>query len=135
MYKFSIHSRVQYGDTDQMGYLYHGNYAKFYELGRVEALRDLGITYRQMEEEHRVLMPVLSLNMRFVRPAYYDDLLKIEIVLKKLPNQFIIFQTEIFNPDNELVNGGTIKLGFLNADTRQSISAPESLISKLKPYF
>jgi len=135
MFKHQTSARVQYGETDQMGYLYHGNYARYFELGRVEALRSLGITYQEMEKTYEVLMPVMSLNMRFVRPAYYDDLLTIETVLRKLPEQFIAFQTDIYNPEGKLVNGGTVKIGFLDAKSRKAIEAPACLLSKLKPYF
>ena len=89
MYTHDFQKRVRYGETDQMGYLYYGNYAQYYEIGRVEMLRSLGLTYKAMEEELGVMMPVLSLQMRYVRPAYYDELLTIRTALRRIPDQFI----------------------------------------------
>jgi acyl-CoA thioester hydrolase len=135
MYQHDFQKRVRYGETDQMGYLYYGNYAHYYEIGRVEMLRSLGLTYKSMEEEHGILMPVMSLQMRFVRPAYYDELLTIRTALRKLPDQFITFYVEIFNEKNKLVNGGSVKLCFVDKNSNKTIAAPSYLLDKLKPYF
>ena len=135
MYQHDFQKRVRYGETDQMGYLYYGNYAHYYEIGRVEMLRSLGLTYKSMEEEHGILMPVMSLQMRFVRPAYYDELLTIRTALRKLPDQFITFYVEIFNEKNKLVNGGSVKLCFVDKNSNKTITAPSYLQDKLKPYF
>jgi len=135
MYQHDFQKRVRYGETDQMGYLYYGNYAHYYEIGRVEMLRSLGLTYKSMEEEHGILMPVMSLQMRFVRPAYYDELLTIRTALRKLPDQFITFYVEIFNEKNKLVNGGSVKLCFVDKNSNKTIAAPNYLLDKLKPYF
>jgi acyl-CoA thioester hydrolase len=135
MYQHDFQKRVRYGETDQMGYLYYGNYAHYYEIGRVEMLRSLGLTYKSMEEEYGILMPVMSLQMRFVRPAYYDELLTIRTALRKLPDQFITFYVEIFNEKNKLVNGGSVKLCFVDKNSNKTIAAPSYLLDKLKPYF
>jgi len=127
--------RVRYGETDQMGYLYYGNYAQYYEIGRVEMLRSLGLTYKTLEEEHGFMMPVVSLQMRFVRPAYYDEELTIRTQLKQLPGQFITFHMELFNAGNELVNGGAVRLCFVNTKNQQTVAAPEVLLNKLRPHF
>lgn len=127
--------RVRYGETDQMGYLYYGNYAQYYEIGRVEMLRSAGMTYKYLEETMGILMPVVSLQMRFVRPARYDELLTIRTTLKNLPDQFIIFHVEIFNENNKLVNGGTVKLCFVEARTQRTTKPPQYLLDKLAPYF
>jgi acyl-CoA thioester hydrolase len=127
--------RVRYGETDQMGYLYYGNYAQYYEIGRVEMLRASGLTYKEMEQEHGVMMPVVSLQMRYVRPAYYDELLTIRTVLRRLPEKFITFEVEIFNENRKLVNGGTVKLCFVSADIGKTIPAPEFLLEKLRHHF
>lgn len=118
-----------------MGYLYYGNYAQYYEIGRVEMLRSLGLTYKAMEEEHGILMPVMSLQMRFVRPARYDELLTIRTVLRRLPDQFIVFHVEIFNEKKKLVNGGSVKLCFVDAKSNKTVPAPNYLLEKLTPYF
>ncbi|MFN7117096.1 MAG: acyl-CoA thioesterase [Saprospiraceae bacterium] len=135
MYAFDFKKRVRYGETDQMGYLYYGNYAQYYEIGRVEMLRSLGLTYKEMEQEHGIWMPVVSLDMRFVRPGFYDELLTIRTVLRKLPERFITFHVEIFNEKSKLINGGSVKLCFLEAKSGQTISAPEFLLAKLRPHF
>ncbi len=133
MYTFDFEKRVRYGETDQMGYLYYGNYAQYYEIGRVEMLRSLGLTYRSMELDHGIMMPVMTLDMRFVRPALYDELLTIRTTLRHLPQQFIRFYVEIFNEKNKLVNGGSVKLCFVQ--NGQTIPAPSFLLEKLYPYF
>jgi len=135
MFTHETKIRVRYGETDQMGYLYYGNYAQYYEVGRAEMVRSLGLSYKSMEEDHGVLMPVMSLSKRFVRPAYYDNLLTVKTTLRKLPNKFITFHHEIFNEQNKLVNGGSVKLCFVNAKTNKSIPAPEYLMEKLRPFF
>lgn len=127
--------RVRYGETDQMGYLYYGNYAQYYEIGRVEMLRSSGLTYREMEQERGVLMPVVSLQMRYVRPAYYDELLTIRTTLRKLPEKFITFEVEIFNENQKLVNGGSVRLCFVDAKNGKTITAPEFLLEKLRAHF
>ena len=118
-----------------MGYLYYGNYAQYYEIGRVEMLRSLGLTYKAMEEEWGTMMPVLSLQMRYVRPAYYDELLTIRTTLRRLPDQFITFHVEIFNEKNKLVNGGNVRLCFIDIKSKQAVPTPDYLIEKLRPFF
>lgn len=135
MYHHQSSARVRYAETDQMGYLYYGHYAAYYEVARAEAMRALGISYRDLEVEHKVLMPVMSLNIRYVRPAHYDDLLRMETTLRRLPGRHITFYTEIFNQKNKLLNGGSVKLCFIDGNTNKSISAPEYLLKPLRPYF
>lgn len=135
MFTHETKKRVRYGETDQMGYLYYGHYAQYYEIGRAEMIRSLGMTYRAMEEQHNIMMPVMSLNCRYVRPAKYDELLTIKTTVRKLPSTFMTFHHEIYNEAGELLNGGSVKLGFITADTKASIQAPEYLIEKLGLYF
>lgn len=135
MLSTTFQKRVRYGETDQMGYLYYGNYAQYYEIGRAEMIRELGLTYADMEAVHGVLMPVMSLNQRFVRPARYDELMTIKTTLRHLPDNFITFHHEIFNEKNKLVNGGSVKLCFVDAKINKSIAAPEYLLEKLRPFF
>lgn len=127
--------RVRYGETDQMGYLYYGNYAQYYEVGRAEMLRSLGLTYKDMEIEHGILMPVMSLNIRYVRPAYYDDLLTVKTTLRKLPDTFITFHMEVFNEAGELINGGSVKLSFVDTKSKKSKAAPPYLLERLAAFF
>jgi acyl-CoA thioester hydrolase len=135
MYTHEFKKRVRYGETDQMGYLYYGNYAQYYEIGRVEMLRSLGLTYKAMEEEHGILMPVVSMQQRFVRPARYDELITIRTSLRQLPGKFIVFHMELFNEAGKLVNGGTVKLCFVEAQSGKTVPTPEHLVAELKPYF
>ena len=118
-----------------MGYLYYGNYAQYYEIGRVELIRSLGLTYKALEAEHGIIMPVMSMNIRYVRPALYDELISIRTTLRKLPGQFIVFHMELFNEAGKLINGGTVKLCFVEIASQRTIPAPDFLVEKLKPYF
>ena len=135
MFTTETQIRVRYGETDQMGYLYYGNYAQYYEVGRAEMIRSVGLTYASMEKEHGTLMPVMSLNMRFVRPALYDELMTVKTTLRELPGSTITFHHEIFNEKKKLVNGGSVKLCFVDATSNKSIKAPEFLLEKLRPFF
>ena len=135
MFTYDFQKRVRYAETDQMGYLYYGNYPVYYEIGRAEMIRSLGLTYRDMEMEHGVMMPVMSLEMRYVRPAHYDELMTIRTYIKELPDKFIRFHHEIFNEKGKLVNGGKVKLCFVNKTTNKSVNAPEFLLDKLRPHF
>ncbi len=135
MYQHEFHKRVRYAETDKMGYLYYGHYAKYYEIGRVEMLRSIGLTYREMEDDWKVMMPVTSLQCRYVRPAYYDEKLSIRTSLRELPGKFITFHVEIFNEKNKLVNGGSVRLCFVDTTTNKTVNAPDTLVNKLKPFF
>ena len=135
MYSHDFQKRVRYGETDQMGYLYYGNYPQYFEIGRVEMLRSLGLTYKAMEEDQGILMPVVSMNIRYVRPAHYDELITIRTTLRQLPDRFITFNMELYNEEGKLINGATVKLCFVDAQSGKTIPAPEMLVEQLNPYF
>lgn len=135
MIEHETYLRVRYAETDQMGYCYYGNFAQYYEVGRAELIRSLGLSYRDMEKVHGVLMPVMSLNIRYVRAAKYDDRLRLVTSLRKLPDRTVVFHTDIYNEEGKLVNGGTVKLGFISSIDYQSMTAPDFLLQKLTPYF
>jgi acyl-CoA thioester hydrolase len=135
MYAHETHIRVRYGETDQMGYVYYGQYASYYEVGRVETMRALGMTYKSLEEEYGIWLPVVSMETRFVRPAHYDDLLTVRTEVRRLPTEYIVFHVEIFNERRKLVNAGRVRLCFFDAQTRKVMPAPEVLMSKLRPHF
>ncbi len=126
--------RVRYGETDQMGYVYYGNYAQFFEVGRVEWLRNLGVSYKKLEES-RLMLPVLKLNVNFLKPAMYDDLLTIITTLKKKPLVKIEFDFEIFNENKELLTTGYTSLAFINMQNNKPTKAPQSLLDKIHSYF
>ncbi|WP_026309031.1 acyl-CoA thioesterase [Spirosoma spitsbergense] len=126
--------RVRYYDTDQMGIVYYGNYAHFYEIGRVEALRHIGLSYKKMEEDG-LSMPVYDLNSRFIRPAKYDDLLTIRVTIPQLPKTRLLFEYEIFNQTGQLLNTGQTTLVFVRTDTGRPCAAPPELVEATKPFF
>lgn len=135
MYTHNFLKRIRYGETDQMGYLYYGRYANLYEIGRVEMLRSLGISYAEMESEMGVMLPVKSLQMRFVRPVKYDELVTIRTTLREMPGKDIVFHVEVFNEKMKLANGGTVRLVFVEMQNGKTVSAPDFLLEKLKTYF
>ena len=135
MYVHETQIRVRYGETDQMGYLYYGHYAQYYEVGRVETIRSLGLTYMELEEVHGIWLPVVSLEMRFVRPAFYDDLLTVRTEVRELPDEHITFHVELFNERKKLVNAGRVRLCFFDSKTKKVVPAPEYLMEKIRAYF
>ena len=131
MYSFETKLRVRYGETDQMSFVYYGVYAQYYEVGRVELLRSLGISYKEIEEMGYAL-PVVSLNINYKNPAYYDDKLTIRTTIKKLPSAKIIFDYETYNEQGNLLNTGEVVLVFLDKETGKPCFAPEVIMEKLK---
>lgn len=127
-------TRVRYADTDQMGYVYYGNYGRFYEIGRVEALRSIGFSYRDMEQSG-TMMPVYENYSRYLQPARYDDELTIKVLIPELPTARVVFRYEIRNQDNVLLNTGETTLVFLSRDTNRPTRAPKGLLERLAPYF
>lgn len=134
MYNHISTYRVRYADVDQMGYMYYGNYSKLYEIGRVEALRNLGTRYRDLESDG-IWMPVYENNSKYIKPAKYDDLLEINCKLEALPNSRIVFTTEIRNEERQLIHVGKTTLVFLSEQTGKIILCPEVILEKLRPYF
>ena len=135
MYKFEFQKRVRYAETDKMGYLYYGHYAKYYEIGRVEALRNLGMSYRKMEDELGLMLPVLSLECRYRLPAYYDETITIVTILRELPLKMFTFYHQLFNPAGQEINTATVKLFCMDMKTQKRTSPPDIMIEKLRPYF
>ena len=117
-----------------MGYVYYGNYPLYYEVGRTEMLRSLGLTYRAMEEEG-IFLPVNSMNIKYIEPARYDDLLTLRVILKELPTAKITFHYEVFNEQKRLLNRGETTLVFVDAQTRRPRRAPKALMDALTEYF
>lgn len=135
MYTFETQIRVRYGETDQMGYLYYGNYAEYYEVGRVETIRSLGISYKSLEEDYGIWLPVTNLEIKYLRPAFYDDLLTVCTEITNLPDKYINFGVKIFNERKKLINTGTVRLCFYDPAVKKTCQAPEFLLEKLRPYF
>lgn len=127
--------RIHYALTDQMGVVYHGHYAQFYEIGRTESIRQLGYTYKDIEALG-VMMPVVDLHTRFLRPAKYDDLITVKTSLRELPlHHKIIFHSEIYNEQDELLSTGDVTLYFVEATTMKRCDMPAVLKEKLAHYF
>jgi acyl-CoA thioester hydrolase len=131
MREHQIQTRVRYGETDQMGVVYHGNYAQFFEMGRVEWLRNMGISYKFMEE-NGIMLPVVSLTMNYKKPARYDDLLTIKTIFKKLSSVKIEFDYEIVNESNELLTTGNSILVFVDMKTGRPVMPPQYILDLFK---
>ena len=134
MYISETSIRVRYGETDQMGYVYYGHYAMYYEVARVESLRQLGLTYREIEEMG-VMMPVLENRSRYLAPARYDDLLRIVTTLREKPAVRIKFEYDIFNDQNTLIHKGETVLVFINKFTNRPCRQPPAMEKALERFF
>lgn len=134
MFTYTTKVRVRYGETDQMGYMYYGNYAEFFEVGRVEMLRSLGLTYRWMEETG-IMMPVLEMKCRYLKPARYDEEISIKVTMDKMPGVKIHFKYELFNEKEELIHIGETLLAFINMKTNRPSLPQQEFLDKLKPFF
>jgi len=134
MYTAETQIRVRYAETDRMGYVYYGNYAAYFESGRVEALRALGLSYRVMEEQG-VMLPVLSFQIKYFKPAFFDDMLTIKTTLKELPSGTRIhFHYETWKND-VCINQGETSHVFVRTDNGRPCPIPESVIEKLSAFF
>jgi acyl-CoA thioester hydrolase len=127
--------RVRYAETDQMGVVYYGNYAQYFEVGRVESIRQLGYTYKDMEAEG-IIMPVVEAHFRYLRPARYDDLLTVRSQIREMPTHHkIIFHQEVRNEADELLCSGEISLYFIDRNTMKRTAMPPLLKSLLQPHW
>lgn len=130
MRKFTANIRVRYGETDQMGVVYHGNCATYFEVARTEWLRNLGVTYKGLED-NGIILPVISLSFNFLKSAKYDDTLSISVFLKKSPLVKIEFDYEIYNHNNEKISTGNSVLAFIDMKTNKPIKCPDYILEKL----
>ena len=135
MYTSDIQIRVRYAETDQMGYVYHGNYAAYFEVARTEAFRKLGISYKELEADG-VGMPVGEIRTRFRRPARYDDLLTVRLLLRQpAEGTRVLFEYEIYNDAGDLLTEGHTLMVFVKTTTGRPVQMPESIRERLAPYF
>lgn len=130
MLSHQIYYRVCYADTDQMGYVYYGNYARFYEIARVETLRRIGVSYKVLEDAG-IGLPVYENYSKFHAPALYDDLLRVECTLIKMPSARIEFEYKIYNETEVLLHEGKTTLVFMDLVSKKVVKAPEWLISAI----
>lgn len=130
MLSHQVSYRVCYADTDQMGYVYYGNYARFYEIARVETLRSIGVSYKVLEDAG-IGLPVYENYSKYHAPALYDDLLRIECTLVKMPSARIEFEYKIYNQNEALLHEGKTTLVFMDLATKKVVKAPYWLISAI----
>lgn len=129
-----IKLRVRYSDTDQMGYVYYGRYASFYEVARVELFRSLGFSYKKLEEEG-IGMPVIDMETKYILPIKYDEQIKINTIIENLPSSRISFKYEVYNQNNELANTAKTTLIFINLTNKKPVRMPAELLDIIKNNF
>lgn len=134
MYFSETSLRVRYAETDQMAYVYYGNYPQYFEVARVETLRTFGLSYKKIEDDG-VMLPVLKLEIKYVAPAKYDDLLNIKTRIAEMPKTRITFEHEIYNEAGNLLTLGKVELVFVNIKTGKPCRAPDSLLNALADSF
>ncbi len=134
MYVFEHKIRVRYAETDQMGYVYYGNYAAFYEEARTEMLRRTGISYKELEDMG-VMLPVIELHTKYFQPALYDDLITIKTTIRERPGVRIKFEYEVFNEQGDLLNSGMTQLVFVDIKKNRPCKAPQIFQDKMDVYF
>ncbi len=123
--------RVWYVDTDQMGIVHHSNYVRYYEAARSDLMRDLGLSYAEVERRG-LMMPILEVHSRYIAPAHFDEIITVEVSLKELPMARITFFYKIFNEDSTLLNEGSTVLGFMNSNNRRATRVPDWFLDMLK---
>jgi acyl-CoA thioester hydrolase len=134
MFEHQVKFRVLYSDTDKMGYMYYGQYAKYLEMGRVEALRSLGLSYKVMEDTG-VILPVLDLNLKYIKPIFYDEQVSLITRVKEMPGSRIHFEYEFHNEKGDLTTKAETTLVFVNNETGKPCFIPENFKSKIEDYF
>jgi acyl-CoA thioester hydrolase len=125
--------RVRYGETDQMGYCYYGNYAQYFEVGRVEALRGFGLSYKDMEVRG-VMLPVLDFQVKYIAPAFYDDLLTIVTKIVSLKGSRLYFEYEVLNEQNELLSVASTTLVFVSKGLMKPIHPPKDFLKIMEDH-
>lgn len=134
MFSTEVKIRVRYAETDQMGYVYYGNYATYFEVARVESLRALGMSYKALEDSG-IMLPVMEYTCKYLKPAKYDDLLTIKVTIKTIPSVRLHFEYEVFNESKELLNVAETTLVFINAQSKRPCGAPAEFLTALQKYF
>ena len=123
--------RVRYAETDPMKYVYYGNYATYFEVARVELFRTLGISYDEIEKQG-IWLPVSEYNIKYLKPALYDELLEIHTYIKKFPGVRIEFEYEIFNNSQQKITEAKTTLFFLDSKTNKIIKCPAHLMDLIE---
>lgn len=131
--EFSTQIRVRYKDTDQMGIMHHSNYIVLYEQARTEWLREMGLTYAEIERRG-IMSPIIEVHSRYHFPAFYDELLTVKVKMEQMPTARLVVDAEVYNPDGKLINTGSVTLGFMSAQTRRPCRVPEWFLAALEEY-
>lgn len=126
--------RVRYGETDQMAYVYYGKYAEYFEVGRVELIRSIGISYKEVEEQG-ILMPVAHMEIDYKYPARYDELLRIRTTIPEKPRSAFLTSYEIFNEEGKLLVTGTVKLAFFNKERMRPVRVPAYILDAVNAHW
>lgn len=126
-----IQIRVRYGETDQMGVVYHGNYPLYLEMGRIEWLRKLGISYKKMEETG-IMLPVIEMSLNYKKSASYDDVINVKTQLKKMPTAKIEFEYEITNQEKQIITTASTTLVFIDMKTNRPIRVPKYIMDAIE---
>ncbi len=134
MYTYDFRYRVPYADTDQMGIVYHGNYAKYYEMSRTDAIRKLGLHYKKLEEKG-FMLPILEIHSQFLAPAFYDEELTIRSLMKEMPLVKWKVEAQIYNEANTLIHKAEVTLVFMDKISRRACRAPEEVLEIMRPFF
>jgi acyl-CoA thioester hydrolase len=134
MLSSEIKIRVRYGEVDRMGYLHHGNYPLYFEEGRTELIRSVGLSYREIEDRG-ILLPVMDMHIRYIVPAKYDDLLTVKTLLRKMPRVRLEFEYTVENQEGELLCEAKTTLVIVNAENRKPARIPPFFDEILRPYF
>jgi len=134
MFISEVKIRVRYGETDRMGYAYYGNYAEYFEVARVEALRSMGMNYKDIED-NGIILPVYTFSVKYFKPAFYDDMLTIKTTVKEMPKARITFFYETYNEKHDLLNTGEVTLAFIDKKANKPTAAPAEFIEKMQKYF
>jgi acyl-CoA thioester hydrolase len=134
MFEETIQLRVRYHDCDPLGIVYHGHYAKFFEIGRTEAMRKHDFAYKKLEELG-FAMPVVEMNIKYFRPARYDELMDIKTIIKDWPDKKIVFTSEIYNQQQQLLTSSETTFVYVKKDSLRRCHIPEIVLEHLKPFF
>ncbi len=130
MISFDYKIRVRYGEVDQMGFLYHAHYVTYFDAARTEMIRHLGVSNYEVEQDG-IMIPVLNVNIDYGKPAHYDDLLTIRVMIKDMPSVRATFHYEVYRED-ELLTTGSVTVGFMKSDTKKACRPPRKLFDIVK---
>ncbi len=125
--------RIRYDEVDKMGYVYHGNYAKYYHIGRTELLRMIGISEKELED-HNIILPVIEMSIKYIKPIFYDNIITVKTSLRNIPTSRMIFHHEVCNHHNNVINRADSTVVFVDINTRKPIKAPQLIVNKVKSY-